>query len=170
MCIQPSLRSPPKIRSSTLVSFYLPIPPSLVHKIIITIPTNTPFLYTSATLHPSNFCAQPSQQSAPKAFSLPQPFSQFRLHQGTRELGSLVRTQAVLISPFLLMDSDNRAHNPWFPIAQVQKIGVLRVVISDEYACNRNGKPSNPPSLIPSTYYYDFHTLLKLIFPWKPVA
>ena len=132
LCIQPSLRSPPKTCSSTLVSFYFPISPSFVHKIIIAIPTNTPFLYTSATLHPSNFCVQPSQQSAPKTFSLPQPFSQFRLHQGTRELVSLVRTEADLISPLLVVDSDNRAHNPWFPIAQVQKIGVLQVVISDE--------------------------------------
>ena len=46
--------------------------------------------------------------------------------------------------------------------------------ISDEDACNRNGKLSSSPCLIPSTYCHYFHTLLmpprKLTFPWKPVA
>ena len=32
--------------SSTLVNFHLLIPPLSVHKIILTLPTNTPFLYT----------------------------------------------------------------------------------------------------------------------------
>ena len=48
------------------------------------------------------FCVLPSQQSTPKMFSPPQPFSQFRLRQGIRELGTLVRTGTVLNSPFLL--------------------------------------------------------------------
>ena len=43
-----TLKSPLKIRSFTSVSFYLHIPPLLVHKIILTISTNAPFLYTSA--------------------------------------------------------------------------------------------------------------------------
>ena len=46
--------------------------------------------------------------------------------------------------------------------------------ISDEDAWNRNGRLSNPLSLITSTYYYYFHTLLtpleELTFPWKAVA
>ena len=33
-------------------------------------------------------------------------------------------------------------HNHLFLIAHVQKIGVLQAVISDEYACNRNSRPS----------------------------
>ena len=37
---------------STKNLFYLPIP--LVHKIILTILNNTPFLYNSAILHPNN--------------------------------------------------------------------------------------------------------------------
>ena len=37
-----------------------------------------------------------------KIFSLPHPFDQFRLHQETRELGSLVRTSTVLIFLFSL--------------------------------------------------------------------
>ena len=50
----------------------------------------------------SLFCLQPSQQSTPKIFSLSQSFSQFRLREGTRELGSLMRNDTVLISPFFL--------------------------------------------------------------------
>ena len=48
LCIKPPLQSLPKIRSSTPVNFHLPIPPFLVQKIILTISTNAPFLYTSS--------------------------------------------------------------------------------------------------------------------------
>ena len=72
------------------------------------------------------------------------------------------------------MDSDNRAHNHRFLIVQAQKIGVLKVAVSDENARNRNDKPSNLPPLIPSTYCHYFHTLVipsqELTFPWKQVA
>ena len=59
--------------------------------------------------------------------SLPQPFSQFRLRQGTRELGSLKRTDTALISPFLLKASTivTGLKNHWFLFVQAQKIGVL---------------------------------------------
>ena len=54
------------------------------------------------------------------------------------------------------------------------KTGVLQVAISDEEARNRNGKLSNPPSLISSTYCHFFHTLLilsqELTFTLKPVT
>ena len=53
--IQSLRQSPPKICSSTLVSFDFPVPPLLVHKIIRTIPTNTPFLYTSTVFHIPSF-------------------------------------------------------------------------------------------------------------------
>ena len=36
---------------STSVNFHLPIPPLLFNKIILTIPTNTPFIYTAATFY-----------------------------------------------------------------------------------------------------------------------
>ena len=100
MCIQAPLQPPPKIRSSTLVNFHFPIPPLLIHEIIFTIPTNTHFFYTSAIFHLPTSCVQPSQRSTPKIFFLPHPFDQFRLHQETRELGSLVKTGTVLIFPF----------------------------------------------------------------------
>ena len=70
----------------------------------------------------------------------------------------LVRNDTVSISPSI--DSDNRAHNHCFRITQTQKVGVLQVVNPDEDVCNRNGKPSNPLSLIPSTYCHYFHTIL----------
>ena len=66
------------------------------------------------------------------------------------------------------MDSDSRDHNHGL-ITQAQKIGVLQIVVSDEDACNRNDKLSNPPSLIPSTYCHYFNTQLipsqQLTFP-----
>ena len=46
--------------------------------------------------------------------------------------------------------------------------------ISDEDSYNRNGKLSNPLSLIPSNYCHYFHTLLipskEFTLPWKPVV
>ena len=36
----------------------------------------------------------------------------------------------------------------------------LHIVVSDEDVFNWNGKPSRPPSLIPSTYCFYFHILL----------
>ena len=129
-------------------------------KIILTITINLLPLYLSNFSLPY-FCVQPSKQSTPRIFFLP-PFSQFRLRQGTRELGSHVKTDTVLISSLL----------PFF--IQARKIVVLQVVVSDEDACSRNGKPSNPPSLILSTYCRYFYTLLiplqALTFSWKPVA
>ena len=91
LCIQPLLQTPPKIHSSTSVNFHLPIPFLLFNKPTLTIPSN---------ISPPYICAQPSQQSTPKIFSQPQPFSQFRLSQGTKELWSLVRNDTILISPF----------------------------------------------------------------------
>ena len=56
-----------KIGSPTSDNFHLCIPPLLVCKIIVTTPTNTPFLYTSATVHLPTICT--------KSFSQPQPFT-----------------------------------------------------------------------------------------------
>ena len=102
LSIQLPFQSTPKICSSTSVNFYVHISLLFVHKIILKIPTNTLLPYTSAIFHLPIFCAQPSQQSTPKIFSLPQLFSQFRLHKRIKGLGSLLRTGTVLISPFFL--------------------------------------------------------------------
>ena len=84
-----------------------------------------------------------------KKSSLHQPFSQFRLRQSTKELWSLVRNDTILTSPFFL---------------KITKLVYCRKLVlgavSDEDVCNWNGKPSNPPSLIPSNYCHYFHTLL----------
>ena len=97
LCIQPPLQSPPKIHFSTSLNFYLPIPLLLIPKIILAIPTKTHFLYTQQ-FFTSLLLRTTSQQSTPKILSLPYPFSQFRLREGTRKLGSLMRTDTVLIS------------------------------------------------------------------------
>ena len=51
LCIQPTPQYPQKTRSSTSVNSHLAITPLLVHKIILTIPTNNPLLYTFAISH-----------------------------------------------------------------------------------------------------------------------
>ena len=173
MCIQPPLQSPPKNCSSTLVTFHLPVPPLLVYKIIFTIPTNTPFLYTSAILHHLIFAYNHPNNLHQKYLPYLNHFanSTASRDQGARE--SCEDWHCFNISLPQIMDSDIRTSNPWFLMAQAQKIGVLQIVVSDEDAWNRNGKLSNPPSLVPSAYCRYFHTLLipsqELAFPWKPV-
>ena len=82
----------------------------------IFIPLFCPHLFTKSSLQssltfpssiPQQFCTTSFLRTTiptiyTKNIFLPQPFSQFRLHQGTRELGNLVRTDTVLISPFFL--------------------------------------------------------------------
>ena len=82
LCIQATLQSPPENRLTTSVNFHLPIPLLLVRKIILTIPSNITFPYTSAIFHQTLFAysLQPMQLSAPKIFSLPQPFHQCLRH------------------------------------------------------------------------------------------
>ena len=75
--------------------------PYLFKKLSSQFPLTLPNLHNFST--PYIFASvQPSQQSTPKVFSLPQPLSQFRLHQAAREIGSLVRTNTVLFSPLTL--------------------------------------------------------------------
>ena len=98
LCIQPPLQTLPKIRSSTYVNFHLPFylylftKPPLQHSLPLYLSNLSPFLFLRTAI-PTIYT---------KIFSLPQPFSQFRLPQGSRMLGCLVRTDTVLISPFFL--------------------------------------------------------------------
>ena len=80
--------------------------PLLVHKVILTNPLTLP-----CSIPQQFFTSLFSLTTIPiiytKIFSLPQPFSQFRLRQGIRELGSLkqsleLSTGTVLISLFYL--------------------------------------------------------------------
>ena len=167
-CIQPPLKLPSKIPSSTSDNFHFPIPPLLVRKIILTIPTKTPFFYTLATFHfPTIYIKTFCPASAI------QPMQASPKDQGAREPCEDQHCfNLSLLSQSL--DSDNRAHNQLVLIAQAQKIGVLQLVASDQNACNWNGKPSNPLSLISSTYCHCFHTLLipsqELKLHQKPVT
>ena len=60
-----------------------------------------------------------------------------------------MRNDTILTSPFFL---------------KITKLVYCRKLVlgavSDEDVCNWNGKPSDPPSLIPSNYCHYFHTLL----------
>ena len=97
--MQPTLQSPPKIRSSTSFNSHLPILPLLVHKIVLTIPTNNSFLYTSAISHLPLFSYNHLNNLHQKYFptSTMEPGSLVR-----RLVGSIVKTDTVLISPFYI--------------------------------------------------------------------
>ena len=62
------LQSPPKIRSSTSAKFHLPIPLLIVHKIVLSIPTNSSFLCTSAIFHLPIFVYYHPNNLHPKYF------------------------------------------------------------------------------------------------------
>ena len=128
LCLLPTLQSPPQNSSSSSVKFSPPY-------FTLTYPQNqadNPHflpLYLSY-FSPTSFCVQPSQQLTSKIFFLPQTFWQFRLRQETRELGSTVRTDTVVISPIFFKVwavITRTTHNHWFSIAQTQKIGALQV-------------------------------------------
>ena len=163
----PHQKSVPLLQSIFTSLFH----PSLFTKSSLQSPLSLPFSI-SQQFFTFFFYVQPSQQSIPKLLSLSQPLSQFGLHQGTRELGSLVTTGTVLIFPFFLRLWTVITGFTIFLIAQAQKMCVLKVVVSDKDACNRNGKPFSHPFLIPSSYCYYFHTILipsqELTFVWEP--
>ena len=122
-----------------------------------------PLLLYLSNFSPPFFCVQPFKNSTPKIFSL--LFCQFRLRQGARELGRLVRTQIVLISHFFL--------KVWRTIAGLTITDSSLLRLRKLVYC-RCSKLSNPPSLIPSTYCHYFHTLLippqELTFSWKTIS
>ena len=97
-----TLKSPLKIRSSTSVNFYLSIPPLRICKIILTISTNTLFPYTSAIFHLPTFAYNHPNYLHQKHFSCVSHLVNSGCVQGPRKIGSLVRTDTVLISPFFL--------------------------------------------------------------------
>ena len=130
--------------------FSPPFPTILVHKIILTIPTNTQFLYTSVILHllifPYNLLNNHHQKYFPT--SAIEPFQAASRDQGARKSCEDWNCVNLPLLP-QSMESDNRAYDHWLLIAQAQKIGVLQLVVSDEDACNGNGKPYNSPTPIP---------------------
>ena len=150
LCKQPPLHSPPKIRSSTSANFHLLSPPLLVHKFILTIPLTLPF-------------------------SIPHQSLTFLLLRTTIPT---IYTKNVF--PLSYLANSGYVKGPkscedWhcFDISNLPQSMDNDSSLEDD-ACNRNDKPFNPPSPIPSTYCHYFHTLLipsqKLTFLWKPVA
>ena len=116
-CMQLPIQSQPKIHSPTSSIFHLPIPPLLVYKIILTIPSNTPFLCISG-FFTFLFLRTAIPAIYSKVFLQPQPFNQFRLHQEISDHESLVRTDTVLNDTDLIfsllpesIDTNNRAYN-----------------------------------------------------------
>ena len=78
--IQPLLPSPPKIRFSTSVNFHLPIAPLPVFKIIIlTITSNTPFLFLPQQFFTSRFLRTILATIRTKNILPTSPFRQFKL-------------------------------------------------------------------------------------------
>ena len=119
--------------------------PLFVHKIILVIPTNTPFYNSTTVFSPPCFL----QTTIPKIYTennFPTsdiyPIQAEAKEQETREFCEdwyCFNLSFVTQS----MENDSRAHNRWLLIAQAQKIDVL---VFDEDACNRNDKLFNPPS------------------------
>ena len=157
--LQPPLQPPSKIHSSTSVSFHFPTPHYLFTKSCLQSPLPLPFSINQQFFTSFFFRTAIPATPTRKAFFLPQPWESLR--------------EWLYFNLCLLpwnMDRKNWAHNHWFFIAQAQKIGVLKVVVSDEGPSNKNDKPFNPPL----SYYHYFHILLSLSqelkFPSKPVA
>ena len=123
LCIQPTLQSPPKTVPLLQSSFTSLFHPYLFTELSLQSPLRFPF-FTPQQFSPPFVHVQPTQQSTPKIFSPPWLFRQFRLCQGTRELGSLVRTDTILISSFFLKVW---ADNHWLFIAETQKTAALQV-------------------------------------------
>ena len=150
LCMQPALQSPPKDRSSTSVISTSYSTLNCSQDLPYNLHQNTFPLYLS-NFSPPLFCVQPSKNSTPKIYSLPQPFCQSRLRQETRELRNLPRNDTVLISPFFL--------KVWTEITGLTTADYLSLRLRKLVYC-RCGKPFNLPSFIPSTYCHYFHTLL----------
>ena len=163
LCIQLSLQSPPKIRSSTSLNFHLPITSLILNKIILTSPTNTFFLYTAAIFHFSIFTYNHFGDLHLKFFLYLSHLANSGCVKEPKSLESCEEWHYFNLS--LLpqsIESDKRAHKHLFLIINSQKIAALHVVVSNVDVCNGNGKPSNTLFLIYSSYC---HILKLLSYP-----
>ena len=148
-----ALQSQPRNSFSTSANSDLPIPLLLVHKIILTISTNTPCLYTSAIFHLS----RTSRITVPTIYtknvlptSVISPIQVTSTDQRAREPSEDWHCfNLSLFSPS--MGSDNRAHDNEFFIAQIQKIYTLQVWQANQSTFSRT---LNLLSLLP----YPFNT------------
>ena len=168
----PPIQTPPKF---FLANSHLPILPLIVHEIILTMPNKTPFFYSPALFHLSIFAYSDPYNLHQKYFH----YLSYLANSGCVK-GPIIRKSCEYWHCFNFclypqsIDRGHKSHDHWFLIAKAQKIDVLQIFMSDENVCNRNRKPSNPPSPVPSIYCHYLHTLLitsqELTFPYKPVA
>ena len=155
--IQPTLQYPPKNSSSTSVNFYIPNPPLLFHKIILT----TPLLTLPASISQQFFTSLFLCTTIPTTYiknifptSTILPIQAASRDQGARESCE----EWNCFNLFLLlqsMDSDNRAHN------QSQKTGVFSDHPIHLFSC---------PQTIAITFILYYYHHQELTFPWKQVA
>ena len=164
LCIQPTLQSPPKSRSSTSIKFHLSISFLLIHKIIFTIPINLLFLYTSVIFYLLHFAYNHSNnlnQNIFPSFTI-SPIWTVSWDQGARES---CEDWHFFNSTFFL--------KVWTMITGLTITDSLSLKLRKLEYCSC-GKPSNPPSFIPSTYCHYFQTQVispqELTFSWKSVA
>ena len=142
--IQPTRQCLPRNSSSSSVNFHFPISPLLVQIIILTIPTNTPFLYNSAIFHFPLFAYKHTNNLHQKYFpSNILPIQAASRDQGVMEYCENWHCFNLSLLPQSMV-SDSRTHS--------QSLILYRSDLKKVIHC-RCGKPSNPLSLIPSTYF-----------------
>ena len=137
-----------KIHCPILAIFCLPIPPLFIHKITITIPTNTPFLYTSAIFHLPIFAYSHLYNLHQKQFPYHSHLANLSCVKGPMSKGFLWGLTLYCFNwhcfNFSLfpqsIDRDNRAQQS------------LILVASDEQDRNQYRKKFIPLSLLPSNY------------------
>ena len=109
--IQPTRQCLPRNSSSSSVNFHFPISPLLVQIIILTIPTNTPFLYNSAIFHFPLFAYKHTNNLHQKYFpSNILPIQAASRDQGVMEYCENWHCFNLSLLP-QSMDSDSRAHS-----------------------------------------------------------
>ena len=142
------------------VNFHIPILVLLVQKSSLqsplTLPSSIPQQFPTSFFLRTTISTSYTKNIFPISTNLP-------IHTKgpeVRNLGSLLRTGTVLISPFFVWTVKTGL--------TITDSLLLRLWILVYF---RSGKPSNPPSLIPSDYCHYFHTLIippqELTFPWK---
>ena len=107
--IQPTLQSLQR-NSSSSVNFHFPISPLLVHKIILTIPTNTPFLYNSVIFHHPFFAYNYPNNLHQKYFTYLKQFSNSGCVKVQRNYGVLWGLTLFNLS-LQSIDGDKRTHS-----------------------------------------------------------
>ena len=113
--IQSTLQSPPKNSSPTSVIFHIPIPLLLFHKIILIIPTNSSFLYTSAIFHLPLLTQ--NMDSDNMAHNQPQKYGVFQVCQTIQSTFSHILNRQYVITFHTLIMPPQELTFPWKQVA-----------------------------------------------------